>query len=104
MEDKPLARCSMVYLNRVMLSHLAYDNWFTLSTYYSESDFLPADWISQAEAARIRGVTRQAIARLIERGRLRILVIGGHTLVHRIDVETFIRQPAGRPREKEDGE
>jgi len=70
-----------------------------LSTHYPGSDFSPADWISQAEAARLRGVTRQAIARLVKRERLRTLEIGGHTLVHRADVESFEPHPAGRPRE-----
>lgn len=44
------------------------------------------DWISQADAARLRGVSRQAISKLVQKGRLRTLTIGGHTLVHRDDV------------------
>lgn len=55
------------------------------------------DWISQAEAARLRGVSRQAIARLVQRGRLKILHIGGRTLVRRKDIERFEPEPAGRP-------
>jgi len=66
-----------------------------------DSNFSPADWISQAEAAHLRGVTRQAIARLVRRDRLRTLVIGGHTLVSRADVEAFVPRPAGRPKGKE---
>lgn len=44
------------------------------------------DWISQADAARLRGVSRQAISKLVQKGRLRTLTIGGHVLVHRDDV------------------
>ncbi len=56
-----------------------------------------AEWISQAEAARLRGVSRQAIARLVKRGRLRVLKIGGRLLVRREDVERFIPEQPGRP-------
>ncbi|MGA3212855.1 MAG: helix-turn-helix domain-containing protein [Terriglobales bacterium] len=56
----------------------------------------PNDWISQAEAARIRGVSRQAIAILVKRGRLPVLKIGGKLLVGRRQVEEFTPGPAGR--------
>jgi excisionase family DNA binding protein len=55
------------------------------------------EWISQAEAARLRGVSRQAIARLVQRGRLKVLRIGGRALVWRKDVERFEPESAGRP-------
>jgi excisionase family DNA binding protein len=56
------------------------------------------DWISQAEAARIRGVSQQAIKNLIVRGRLRSLTIGGKILVLRSEVEAFVAKPKlGRP-------
>jgi len=62
------------------------------------SDFRdPSDWISQAEAARVRGVSRQAIALLVKRGRLPVLRIGGRLLVRRKDVEQFTPEPGGRP-------
>lgn len=54
------------------------------------------DWITQAEAARLRGVTRQAIARLIQRGRLEIMQIGGVTFVRKSAIESFEAAPAGR--------
>jgi excisionase family DNA binding protein len=54
------------------------------------------EWISQAEAARIRGVSRQAIGRLIKRKRLHTLKIGGRMLVRRKDVEDFRAEQAGR--------
>ncbi|MGA3027197.1 MAG: helix-turn-helix domain-containing protein [Bryobacteraceae bacterium] len=57
----------------------------------------PDEWISQAEAARLRGVSRQAIALLVKKGRLSVLKIGGRLLVRRKDVEEFSPEPAGRP-------
>jgi excisionase family DNA binding protein len=56
------------------------------------------DWISQAEAARIRGVSRQAIARLVGKGRFRVLRIGGKTLLKRADVKSYQPEAPGRPR------
>jgi excisionase family DNA binding protein len=55
------------------------------------------EWITKAEAARIRGVTRQAIAKLVRKGRLTTLEIAGHTLVKRADVESYKPEPGGRP-------
>lgn len=57
----------------------------------------PDEWISQAEAARLRNVTRQAISLLVKKGRLRTLKIGGRLLVRRQEVEAFTPEPAGRP-------
>lgn len=54
------------------------------------------DWISQAEAARLRNISRQAINNLIKAGRIDTISIGGHTLVNRHDVESFIPNPSGR--------
>lgn len=54
------------------------------------------DLISQAEAARIRGVTRAAIRDLIRRGRLRSLELGGRELVYRSEVESFEKEKPGR--------
>jgi len=59
--------------------------------------FNPDDWVSQAEAARLRGVTRQAIARLIKKGRLQVWSVGGRALVRRAEIEAFKPEPAGRP-------
>lgn len=53
--------------------------------------------MSQAEAARIRGVSRQAIARLIQKGRFKALNIGGRLLLKRTDVENYRRESPGRP-------
>ncbi|MDN7945291.1 helix-turn-helix domain-containing protein [Burkholderia multivorans] len=68
-----------------------------MSTYKPHS-FDPLDWITQAEAARMRNVTRQAIARLVANGRLRTLNIGGRSFVNRSDVLTFEPHPPGRPK------
>jgi excisionase family DNA binding protein len=54
-----------------------------------------SDLISQTEAARMRGVTRPAIADLIERGRLRSVQIGGRRLVYRSEVESFTEAKRG---------
>jgi len=69
-----------------------------MSTHLSEDSVSSEDWVSQAEAARLRGVSRQAIARLIKKGRFRVLRIAGKTLLRRTDVEAFEPEPAGRPR------
>ena len=59
--------------------------------------FDPKEWITKAEAARIRSVTRQAIAKLVARGKLETLEIAGNTLVKRSDVETYRPARGGRP-------
>jgi excisionase family DNA binding protein len=58
------------------------------------------DWVSQAEAARIRGVSQQGIADLVRRGRLQSIEIGGRKLVRRSEVEAFVPMPIGRPPKK----
>jgi excisionase family DNA binding protein len=68
-----------------------------MSTNFSDATFNPSAWISQAEAARIRGVTRQAMHRLIQRGKLSTLEVGGHLLVSRAEIEAFRPGEAGRP-------
>ena len=68
-----------------------------MSTHSSDT-FDPGEWISQAEASRIRGVSRQAIAKLVANGRLRCLEIGGRTFVNRSDVIQFVPLPGGRPK------
>jgi excisionase family DNA binding protein len=55
-----------------------------------------SDLISQAEAARIRGVTRAAIRDLIRRQRLRSVEVGGRELVYRGEVEAFEKDKPGR--------
>jgi len=59
------------------------------------TDLDPSSWISQSEAARLRSVTRQAIAVMVKKGRFRTLRIGGKVLVHREDVEGYQQKPPG---------
>jgi len=62
------------------------------------------NYISQAEAARIRGVSKQAIADLIRRGRLTAVRAAGRTVVLSSEVEAFVPQPkTGRPPKKKVG-
>jgi excisionase family DNA binding protein len=68
------------------------------STTFSKKKFAAEDWVSQSEAARIRGVSPQAIGRLIKKGRFRILEIGGKVLLNRREVETYKPKRTGRPR------
>jgi hypothetical protein len=58
------------------------------------------DWITQAEAARVRDISPQGISDLIRRGRLQTLLIGGKTFVRRSEVETFTPTTGGRPPKK----
>jgi hypothetical protein len=57
------------------------------------------DLISQAEAGKLRGVTREAIYNLVARGRLQTVEIGGQKFVRRSEVLNFEALPAGRPSE-----
>ena len=72
------------------------NNRLTMSTYSSRSQVPPENWISQAEAARIRNVSRQAISRLIKKGRFNTLTIGGKVLLQRSEVESYEPEPPGR--------
>lgn len=54
------------------------------------------EWISQAEAGRIRNVSRQAINNLVKAGRIRSIVIGGIALVNKEDINNFIPKKKGR--------
>ena len=62
--------------------------------------FNPLEWISPAEAARVRGVSRQAITKLIQKGRLTILSVAGRKLVRKDEVETFVPLVSGRPKKR----
>ena len=62
-----------------------------------------ANYISQTDAASIRGVSRQAIANLIRRGRLTTITVAGRTLVLRSEIEAFVPQPVGHPPKRKIG-
>ena len=57
----------------------------------------PDDWISQKQAAEIRGVTRQAINEIVRKDRFETLEVGGKTLVKREEVEDYEPKKGGRP-------
>lgn len=59
-----------------------------------------SDLISQAEAARIRGVTRAAISDLIKRDKLASVIVGGRALVYRSEIKKYRKGRPGRPNEK----
>ena len=64
----------------------------------STNDEKLENYISQAEAARIRGVSKQAIADLIKRGRLSKITLAGRSLVLLSEVKAFVPKPKlGRP-------
>ena len=67
-----------------------------MSTYLSEVDL--SQWISQAEAARLRGVTRQAISKLVRKKKLHTLEVGGYVLVNRQEAIEYAGESAGRPK------
>jgi excisionase family DNA binding protein len=73
-----------------------------MSTDFSDQADEAGDWMSQAEAARLHGVSRQAIHKLVRAGRFRTKQIGGHVLVYREDVVAFRPRVPGRPLSGED--
>jgi hypothetical protein len=54
--------------------------------------------ISISQAARLRGVSPQAIDDLIKRGRLAVIEVAGRRLLRRPDVECFRPEAGGRGR------
>lgn len=60
-----------------------------------------ADLISQAEAARLRGVTRAAIQDLVRRERIRSVNVGGRALVYKSEIVNYEQGEPGRPRKGE---
>jgi excisionase family DNA binding protein len=57
-----------------------------------------SELISITEAARLRGVTPQAIDRLLVRGRLEAVEVAGRRLLRRSDVVNFKPEVGGRGR------
>ena len=55
------------------------------------------DLITVGEAAGIRGVSRNAIWDLINRGKIRAERIFGRVLVYRTEIENYTPDKAGRP-------
>ena len=71
-----------------------------IPTTLSKKDLAADEWVSQSEAARIRGVTPQAIENLMKKGRFRTLSIGGKVLLDRREVENYKAKQTGRPRKR----
>jgi excisionase family DNA binding protein len=57
-----------------------------------------SDLITQAEAARLRGVSRQAIAKLVRQGKLKTYEVAGTQFLRRTEVVKYEIRPSGRPR------
>jgi hypothetical protein len=58
------------------------------------------DLITQAEAARLRGVSRAAISDLVRRRKLKVKKIGTVTFVSRSEVINYSPGVGGRPTKK----
>jgi len=63
----------------------------------------PDDLLTVAQAAEIRGVTRQAINHLIREGKLPVVEIAGKRFVKRGEVLKFEPDKGGRPSKKKKG-
>ena len=59
----------------------------------------PKELVSQATAARMRGVSKQAIEGLIKRGKLTTVVIDDHTFLLKKEVEDYKPSVGGRPKQ-----
>jgi plasmid maintenance system antidote protein VapI len=59
----------------------------------------PDELLTVAQAAQLRGVTRQAINHLIRQTKLSTVDIAGRRFVKRGEVEAFIPDRGGRPTE-----
>jgi excisionase family DNA binding protein len=63
------------------------------------------DLITLSEAAKIRGVTRQAIHAIIARGHLQAVNLFGRVLLHRSEVEAYEKKkPGPSPKKGDDNE
>lgn len=65
-----------------------------------QEDIDVSDLMTQAEAAKARGVSRAAITDLVKRGRLRTVELFGKKLVYRSEVEGFEAEHKGWPKGK----
>lgn len=74
-----------------------------MSTHKINKILIEEEWITQAEAARVRGVSRQAINNLIKKGRIKAIKISSIILVDKKDVENFKALNSGRPRKEKNG-
>ena len=68
-----------------------------MSTHSKNTQSDLTEWVSLAEAARLRGVTRQAMSKLVKNGRFRTINAGGRQLVHKEEVVAYKALTPGRP-------
>lgn len=61
------------------------------------------EWITQSEAAKVRGVSRQAINNLIKKGRIKTIKVSSVVLLDKKDVENFESLKPGRPSKDKNG-
>ena len=69
----------------------------------NKQEISPDSWITQAEAARIRGVSRQAINKLVKKQRIKTLQVGSVIFVDKIDIQNYKILTSGRPKKKKHG-
>jgi len=58
------------------------------------------EWITQSEAARIRGISRQAINKLVKKSRLKTFCMGNIIFVNRKEIENFLPKKVGRKKKQ----
>ncbi|MBZ0203281.1 MAG: helix-turn-helix domain-containing protein [Ignavibacteria bacterium] len=58
--------------------------------------FNAGEWITQSEAARLRGISRQAINKLVKKSRLKTFCMGSIIFVNKDEIENFLPQKVGR--------
>jgi Helix-turn-helix domain len=59
------------------------------------------DLITQADAARLRGVSRASVNELVRKGRFRRVQIGGKTFLLKSEVLSYVPETGGRPMKSE---
>jgi excisionase family DNA binding protein len=76
---------------------------FSFMSLMDSDDLDPAadEFLTVAQAAKVRGTSRIAIHDLIARGRLKAVTIAGRRFISREALDSFERQsPPGRPKRK----
>ncbi|MEO6670839.1 MAG: helix-turn-helix domain-containing protein [Ferruginibacter sp.] len=61
------------------------------------------EWVTQAEAARIRGISRQAINKLVKRGKIQTFEVSSVTFVNREEIQKYKPKKSGRPKNNKNG-
>ncbi len=61
------------------------------------NNFNPEAWVSIKNAAKLRGISRQAMTKLVNKDRFKTIIISDVTFVYKKDVEAFKPVNTGRP-------